>query len=207
MKTLAGMGMALGLLVAAGCAGDGGSCGVFAACGGDVVGKWSLAQACTAAAATGSDHTCPGATGTSSWQIAGSWTFGADLTYSTDSSMTRSESATFPPSCLTMQGMTVTCAQLDAELKAQIGGSLQSASCSGSSDCTCVVTYKPTAVSEDGTYTTAGNVMTRTRTGSGYGNRVDYCVKGKELDLASDSIVDMGMMGTMKVRSYVIALR
>lgn len=206
-RTSIGAAAVLASALAGGCSGDvGASCGTFAACGGDVVGIWNVAGACSSADGLGGGDFCPGATAdTSGVSITGKLTYRADMTYETSMTFSGQASMTLPASCLMMGGVTITCASLEAQLKGALTGEpdsiFEKVTCTGSSSCTCTVAYKPSTQMEAGKYSTSGNVLSTTPTGDSFADKADYCVKGTELDLASDSQTDMGMAG----RSYIVA--
>ena len=177
------------------CGGGGGSCGKVQPCGGDVVGTYNVSAACFDSAALsmqiGMD--CPGASvSISGLKVSGTGSFNADLTYSINETISASLVETFPPSCLTMSGVTVTCAQLDQSIQAlliQNPGTYQSAHCSGSSSCSCTFVLASHTTSETGTYTTSGTTITTTDS-TGTSSSTPYCAQGNELHMLQ---VDMTM--------------
>ncbi len=185
---------ALGLTMLS-CGGSSGSCGKVQPCGGNVVGSYSVSVACFDNAALTMEimADCPGASiNISGLNVSGNASFNADLTYSITETISASLSETIPASCLTMSGVTVTCAQLDQEIQsvvAQSPGTYQSAHCSGSSSCTCSFVLAPQATSETGTYATAGTTITTTDS-TGTPSSTSYCVQGNELHMLT---VDMTM--------------
>lgn len=220
MRVLTGS-LVLGLLTSiASCGSSGGSasCGTFAACGGDVTGGWSIDQACfgDTLASAGDDlkSGCAAATvDTSGVNVTGSATFKSDKTYSTTLGITGSMKMTLPASCLTGNGVTLTCAQLQGaimdSLKKNPDQTFDMVTCTGSSSCTCTMHFKPAPQDESGTWSTSGNVLSTKATGSSTADTAEYCVKGSsELDVAGTLDMPMGMMGAMmKTRAYFIAHR
>ena len=195
---------ALGLTMSS-CGGGNGSCGKVQPCGGSVVGNYSVSVACfdNAALTMQIGMSCPGASiNISGLNVSGSGSFNADMTYSINETISASLSETIPPSCLTMSGITLTCAQLDQSIQAiltQSPGTYQSAHCAGSSSCTCTFVLAPQTTSETGTYTTSGTIITTTDS-TGASSSSSYCVQGNELHMLS---VDMTMpMG--KVQADVV---
>ncbi|HEY8922748.1 MAG TPA: hypothetical protein VIU64_00135, partial [Polyangia bacterium] len=92
---------------------SGNSCANAAACGGDIVGTWTIQSSCVSASASMFADSCPTATvATSDLKITGSVVYKADLTYTSTSSMSGTATVHLPASCLTSGGVTVTCAQL-----------------------------------------------------------------------------------------------
>jgi hypothetical protein len=185
---------ALGLTMLS-CGGSSGSCGKVSPCGGDVVGTYNVSAACfdTAALSMNLIADCPGASANiSGLSVSGSASFNADTTYSVTETISATVSETLPASCLMMNGVTITCAQLDQAIQmllTQIPGTYQSAHCSGGSSCTCTFTLVPQTTSETGTYTTSGTTITTTDS-TGSTSSSEYCVQGNELHMLE---VDMTM--------------
>jgi hypothetical protein len=181
--------------------GDGaGSCGKVQPCGGDVVGSYNISGACYNSASLEMPviEGCPGATvAITSLGVTGSATFGADMTYSVSETITATASQTLPASCLTMNGLTLTCMQVD-QLAQQVllsNPAIQSIRCAGSSSCTCTFTLAPMTIAESGTYTTSGTTISLVDSAGGASSS-EYCVQGNELHLIS---IDMTMpMGTIE---------
>jgi hypothetical protein len=124
------------------------------------------------------DSQCPTATVRSSGlTITGSITYNADGTYSSTSTVGGSIYVTLPPSCLTSNGVTLTCDQLNQAAQSNPTPGL-TLHCTGSSSCGCTETLANQTSSETGTYTTtAAGLLTDTPTGGTVGQS-DYCVKG-----------------------------
>jgi hypothetical protein len=185
---------ALGLTMFS-CGGGGGSCGKVQPCGGNVVGNYTVSGACfdSAAVTMQIGMQCPGASANiSALNVSGNASFNADLTYSITETISASLSETIPPSCLTANGITITCAQLDQEIQlllAQQPGTYQSAHCSGSGTCTCSFTLAAQTMSETGTYTTSGTTITTTDS-TGTSSSSSYCAQGNQLHMLQ---VDMTM--------------
>jgi hypothetical protein len=190
--------LALAPLVSA--CGSSGSCGKVQPCGGDLVGDYNVSVACYNSAALNMDigMECPGATITlSGVGVSGSASFNADLTYTMTTTVAISARETIPASCLMMNGITLTCAQLDQAIQQVIAMNptvYQSARCAGSSSCTCTFTLAPMTQTEAGTYTTSGTTMTTTASG-GTSSSDEYCVQGNELHIVQlDMTMPMGMI-------------
>jgi len=186
--------VALGLTMLS-CGGSSGNCGKVLPCGGNVVGNYNVSAACFNNAALNMNPIadCPGATvNISGLNVTGSGSFNADLTYSVTQTISASASETIPASCLVMNGVTVTCAQLDQAIQmllTQAPGTYQSVHCSGSSTCTCTFVLVPQTTSETGTYTTSGTTITTTDS-TGSSSSSEYCAQGNELHMLD---VDMTM--------------
>ena len=176
-------------LLSCGDDGDGGSCGAFTPCGGNVVGTWSIQNMCSTGSVSSLIEDCPGAT-TSIEGLKGSGTvtYNADMTMVSNTTLTGTMKMNVPMSCI----MGGTCAQLDAVLKSlatEPDSPFSSASCTGSSTCACSFQLKGTAEMETGTYSISGNKITDSD-----GDAQDYCVSGDTLQLKST----MSMGGMME---------
>jgi hypothetical protein len=158
-------------------------CGQVQPCGGDLTGTWSFTNTClTSKGITdGEAASCAGVTFTvTALSASGTLTFNADMTYTATSLMNGGTlDYNVPASCAS------SCSGLAANLQA--GSGVQSATCSGSSDCSCTV-VKAETFSETGTYTTSGSTFSLTPTGGGasritgsIGAASPYCVQGTTL--------------------------
>jgi hypothetical protein len=191
MNKLSWVGATIAVTVVAGCGGsDGGSCGMVAACGGDVVAEWTIVDACLTASDSGAlfGDFCPTATvDTSGLTASGMASYRADMTFDGTITMSGSVAFVLPASCLTMNGITLTCAQLDQGLKQAMmddpDPSIQSIACSGSGSCRCTMQMTPQTSAGSGTYSTSGTTLLENGATAG-----DYCVKGNELHLLTDSM-------------------
>ena len=166
------------VLAASGCGSSGGTCSNTAACGGAIVGTWTITSSCVSESGSMFDSQCPSATVSSSGlTITGSGTYNADGTYSSTSTINGTIYVTLPPSCLTSSGVTITCDQLNQVFQSNPTPGL-TLNCTGSSSCSCTETVANQTSSETGTYTTtAAGLLTETPTG-GTASQTDYCVKG-----------------------------
>jgi hypothetical protein len=171
------------------CGDDDASCPAFTACGGDVVGTWSIKNTCVSGGGTGLVEDCPGATtSVEGLKATGTITFNANMTTTENVAISGSMKMNLPASCL----MGATCAQLDAVLKASLSepdAPFSAVSCSGSSGCTCSVTFKGTAEMEMDTYRLSGNKII-----DGDGEEQEYCVSGTTMNVRST----MSMGGMME---------
>ena len=149
------------LVAVAGCDGDstGGSCSGPDPCGGDVVGTWKVVDSCLDFDVPPPDiDFCPTATADlSKVTLSGGITFDADLTYSSTLTLGATLTLKLPSTCLTMNGVTVTCAQFNDAIQAQLATdpnpAFQSYTCaSGGSACNCTVVAVPETKVESGTY-------------------------------------------------------
>jgi hypothetical protein len=194
-----GLGMVVEVL--SGCGGSGGgegggvmpapdTCGTVDPCGGDLTGTWKVLGGCITPAET-QDANCAQETfKLTTLSYSGTVTFDpVGMTYATMNFMrVRAETETFPSVCLSPY-TSETCADMDQAYRSQVrpsGTGLTSASCSGSTTCTCNVTAKDEVVGTAGTYTAQGNALQFTvNSGTAidsYGP-LEYCVQGDLLHL------------------------
>jgi hypothetical protein len=147
------------------------------------------------------DMSCPQASVSSSHLTAtGTVNYGADLTYSSNYRINGSITVNLPASCLTTQGITITCDQLN-QVFAMDPTAPPGLHCvaSGGGGCACTIVEMNTASAETGTYTTtAAGVLTETPAG-GTPSTSDYCVRGTTLTESprADSTVMGGVSGTI----------
>jgi hypothetical protein len=182
----------LAALAAAGCSSSGGTCSNAPACGGSVVGTWTITSSCVSANASMLDSQCPTETANSSGlNVTGTVTYNADGTYTSTSTLSGTISVNLPQSCLTTNGVTVTCDQLNQVFQSNPTPGL-TLSCTGSTGCTCTETLANQTSNETGTYTTtAAGLLTETPAG-GTASLNDYCVKGTTMTQSPHS--ESGMM-------------
>lgn len=179
------------VLVACGDDDDGESCST-AACGGDVVGNWQVEGMCGWGDLEASfEESCPsGAVDVSGVTVTGPVTFESSGSYSTSLTLGGSYSFTYPPECLTNNGIQLTCEQLNAVVSQSIADDpespIQSASCSGSGTCRCTAQFVPVSIAESGTYTTSGTTLTMTDS-TGEVSTSNYCVAGNSLTVTDAS--------------------
>ena len=174
------VGLATGLL--AGCGSNGAigvdTCGKVQPCGGDIVGTWHLDAACTSSGASVPGEVCTDASVLSSvYNISGTATFGADLTYSISEVVSATITVKVPSSCLMSNGAIVTCTDFGTS-QMQKENSNTSVSCAPSgSSCVCKFIVASRTTSESGMYSTAGTVFTQMPT-EGPPSSTPYCVQG-----------------------------
>jgi hypothetical protein len=159
------------------CGGGSGTCGGAAACGGNIVGTWRIVSTCGGSPmASVNNMPCPGASvSADNVSISGTITFNSDMSYSGNVSVSGSETAVFPPSCLT-QG--TTCADLNQIFSLDPSGSHCS---SQGSSCACTIVAPRMPLTSGGTYmTTSAGLLTETPEG-GAPQQSDYCVQGSTL--------------------------
>lgn len=187
------------------CGGGNGSCGKVQPCGGSVVGNWTISGECLNAASLNNDimADCPGATvSTSGLKVSGNVTFDANGNYTVMETISLSATETLPASCLSTSGLT--CAQLDQLIKQSVAtdpSTFQSASCTGTSSCTCRFTLAPQTTNESGTYTTSGTSLVL----SGSADAAQYCAQGNELHLMTlNMTMPMGPMGQANIDTDLV---
>jgi len=167
-----------------GAGGSGGTCSNTPPCGGAIVGKWSVTSSCVSADATSMvSMSCPAETVSASGvAIKGTVTYNADLTYSTNTTMSGNVVFNLPASCLSHDGGAVSCDELTQILEGATMMMYQSITCVGAgSGCRCTFVLVDQASTETGTYsTTPAGLLTETAMG-GTPNESDYCVKGTTL--------------------------
>jgi hypothetical protein len=101
MKNTLSITACLAMMVLSGCGGSGGMCGNTAACGGDIVGTWTIASSCVSGSSAIS-ATCPGETvDGANLKVTGTVTYNADMTYTANSILSGSETLMLPLSCVT----------------------------------------------------------------------------------------------------------
>lgn len=172
-------------LALVGCGGGDGNgaaaCGVTP-CGGDIAGSWNAADICVDKALIAGGFMvdgCPQASvGAIDFTPTGNFMFNTDGTYKLGLTLNGTIALNYPVSCL--EG--ATCVELDAAVRLAMAldpnPAIQSVSCAGSSTCVCTFVAAPETLAEAGTYTTSGNNLVTTPTGSGTPETVEYCVQG-----------------------------
>jgi len=187
-----------------GAGGSGGACGNTPACGGAIVGKWSVTSSCVSAdAASMFSMNCPTETASASGvAIKGTVTYNADLTYATNTTTSGNIVVNVPASCSSPDAGTVTCDQLTQALKGATAMMYQSIACVGAgSGCSCTFVLVDHASTETGTYsTTPAGLLTKTATG-GTPDESDYCVKGKTLTVSTHT--GSGMAGQASIAGTI----
>ncbi len=165
------------------------SCPAFSACGGDLVGTWTIQQYCVNVPMDAISALCPGASiGLSTLDVSGTMTFGADNTVTSAGSVSFAENVKFPASCMTSAECT--------EYKAQLVAQGEDAQCSydAAAGCSCAVNLSENPMAS-GTYQVQGSQLTVTDSSSSDAPEVDsFCVSGNTATLYQES---NGVVGTM----------
>jgi hypothetical protein len=184
----------IGAAAASSCGSGGsgsGECVGAVACGGDLVGQWSITSDCIQSSSP--SGSCAGERLESSGlHVSGTFVFNADLTYTTNATISGTVTEVFPSACLTYQG--VTCAQLTASLQysAQTGGVGGSCATGAGGACDCTLQYPTQTSTQTGTYSTSGSTVTNTPTG-GSASTSSYCVQGSTLTISSTTMTGTSM--------------
>lgn len=186
--------MLVGLATAGGCGdgkGGGAPSGCLQAqpCGGDVVGTWRFLGGCVNTDLLVGDLTaqCPAWTTGATIDIAGTATFGTELSYSFDGMETIAITQNIPLSCTTF----ATCADVQADMQASMQDAV--VTCTGAATCNCVATTSTPRTVVTGTYAASGSSIVLTQSTSGSVNNDVYCVQGETLHLMS-SVMKNGQM-------------
>lgn len=118
--------------------------------------------------------------------MSGTVAYNGDKTYQASVTVTGTVVVTVPASCLTQQGVTLTCAQLQQSLESNAADEgYQSATCTDSGGCTCTMKLAPEVQATNGTYSTSGGTLTQIEAG-GTPDDSAYCVKGTKLTLSPE---------------------
>jgi hypothetical protein len=157
---------------------DRSGCGMASACTGNIIGNWRVTTSCVTGSGTYGDTSCQGATLSAAVIYAGTATFDADMSFTVDLVVEGTKTVSFPESCLTSGGTTVTCAQVMPP----------DFSCTAASEsgCTCMSPPSGGWRSESGTYTTSGSTLT---TDGRSTNSYQYCVNGNTLHLTPSELI------------------
>ena len=158
------------------------------ACGGNVVGTWSVTSSCLTVSGT-QDLTlaglnCAPAPITGSLQVTGTWTANADGTYTDDTTTTGTETFELAPACLMLSGTTTTCDGISGPLQGLGFASVNCTTAAATGGCTCTATVHQMGgaglvsvlASGSGNYETSGNTITID--GS---SPYSYCVAGNKM--------------------------
>jgi hypothetical protein len=192
-----------------GCGGSSGppNCGVEQPCGGDVVGSWTFAGACSNVSATNAELmvACPGARiGSSSVSLTGALTYNADLTYTaTNWHETFSVTETLP---LTCAGADMTaCSDANGTVSDTQGGETITitTTCTGTTVCNCRLSGSLSLTSDAGSYYITGTTLDMT--GPATSGTFPYCVEENRLHLIQLSTTMTTPMGQAVITSDIVA--
>jgi hypothetical protein len=177
------------------------SCISAGACGGNIVGSWTIASSCLDVDVSGAvpDY-CTAATAKDMGvQLTGTVTYNANLTYTKKTTLNGKIVVTFPASCLAGgDGGALTCDQLATQLK--LDPTYTDVSCvAAGTGCACTSTLAPQSQTKTGMYTTtSAGLLTEAETGRTSPDVSDYCVKTDTLTTSVHSM-SMGMMSATGV--------
>src|SRR5579863_861889 len=179
-----------------GTGGVGTSCPNVTACGGDLVGTWTVTSSCLNV--TGSldlslvGAGCPSAPVTGSLQVTGTWTVNADGTYSDDTLTSGAEQFTLGSSCLVISSTPVTCDGAASIIK-NLGYASLTCTTAAGGGCSCSATVQQSgglgllsvAPTTTGNYTPSGNQVTLT--GDAGDTQYAYCASANTLKMTPQS--------------------
>jgi hypothetical protein len=166
------------------CGGDGGfkACANGESCGGgDITGTWTVTSSCLHAMGPAASHCSSETFAGVDLNYAGTVTYNSDKTFAHHLTMSGTATETFSASCYPINGVTPTCAELDAT--AQSGRQGVTAHCEGTSACTCTLTFTNAAVEDAGTFTTTTDGVLTETGASGSPSRSTTCVRGTTLTI------------------------
>lgn len=177
------------------------ACAGGTACGGEIAaGRYKISSFCIPSGSMPVEGCAAGVTvNTGNISVTGTFTFNADKTYQTDTTVGGSFAETIPSSCLTMQGVTVSCDQLNSIVNSDpsASDSFSSIQCGGGGGgCTCTFALKPQHQTAAGTYSTSGTTLMLNPTNGGEPDSGPYCATPTQVTLLS-SMSSLGMDMTM----------
>jgi hypothetical protein len=166
------------------------------ACGGDVVGSWTVASSCLevtgALDLTQVGFGCSFASITASLEVSGTWTAQADGTYVDLTTTSGEGELVLAAECRDISGTMVRCEQLGPAI-ASLG--YASVTCEDAADggCTCLAHFQQTAglgvisafPPTNGTYTVSDGILTTSEAPSG--TVYQYCVSGDTLTVTPET--------------------
>ena len=191
-----GSGGAVGAGGISGTGGAGASCSNVTACGGNLVGTWTVTSSCLKVSGNLDPSLvgagCSSAPVTGDLQVSGTWTAVGDGTYTDDTVTTGTEQFMLGPSCLMVSSTPVSCDGAAGFIQALGFASLTCTSAAGGG-CNCSGTVQQTgglgllspAPSTSGNYTAPA---TRSRSpATSATRRTHYCVSGSKLTVTPQS--------------------
>ncbi len=172
--------------------GSSGSCSNVSACGGNVVGTWSVSSACLDLSSSNLDislagldpTSCKNVTMTGSLNVTGTWTANSDGTYTDGTTTTGSADLELPAGCLMLSGTTTTCDGISGPLSSLGFSSVNCTNATSGGGCSCTGTVQQSGLPgvtslnamASGNYTSSGNTLTID--GS---TPYSYCVAGSQM--------------------------
>jgi 3D (Asp-Asp-Asp) domain-containing protein len=152
-------------------------CPAVTACGGELMGDWSVEQVCISPRTKALDAICAGATFSfSPLTTMGAVSFKADNTMTSSAVASVAETIQFPASCYTQAKCTTYAADLSAT------PSITNSRCNydANTGCTCYANDSQVILGS-GTYQVQGTQVTVTDSASGRTEAYDFCVSGNTL--------------------------
>ena len=168
--------------------GAAGTCSNVTACGGNVVGTWTVSSSCLTVSGKvdlsnffGSG--CSSAAVTGSLQVSGTWSAKADGTFADNTTTTGHEQIALVAACLSFSGTTITCDGVSGVVQA-MGYSAVSCTDAAGGGCSCSATVQQmgslglvsSSPSTSGNFTAGSNAITVDGT-----NSYAYCVSGNNM--------------------------
>jgi hypothetical protein len=175
-----------------GSGGTGASCSSIAACGGDVVGEWTVTSSCLEVSGELDLSLiglgCMSAPVTGLLQVAGTWTANSNGTYSDDTITSGEEQIELSATCLSISGTIVRCEQLGPAIQ-MLGYSSATCTPDASGGCACNAQVEQSGSmgavvmfpSTSGDYVTSGNVLTTSNFETV--TQYSYCASATELSV------------------------
>jgi hypothetical protein len=171
--------------------GTGGVCANVTACGGAVVGTWTVTSSCLNVSgqldlSSFFGQGCSSAQVTGSLQVSGTWSAKSDGTYTDNTTTTGNEQLALVAACLSFSGTTITCDGVSEVLQALGYSSVSCNAAAAAGGCNCSATVNQaggigvvsSSASASGSFTTSGNNLT-IDTNPPYA----YCASGGKLTL------------------------
>lgn len=192
-----------------GTGGSGGVCEAVVPCGGEIVpGTYRITSFCEDGdQPEGSNPSCPGAsTSTNSLTFNGTCVFSADQSYTFVTTGSLSETLRVPVSCLTEGGYSMTCLDLQQEMRYPSSDEptfspYTSLTCTGSTVCSCAATMDLSS-SVTGEYSFDSSLLTTSPNDGGPVQSSPYCVSGNQIILGPaqcDTTCSTGTSGTSRM--------
>jgi hypothetical protein len=181
------------------------SCEAVAACGGDVVGTWTVAGSCLPisgmADMAGFGLGCTAAPVTGRLDVSGTWTANMDGTFTDETTTSGDAQLDLPPECLMVSGFVTTCDRVGDALEALGYASVVCTNAASGGGCSCEATAAQTGglamlafgPAASGTYTTANNVVT-TSDANATMNDYAYCVSGNTMVMTPTTTNKIGAL-------------
>jgi hypothetical protein len=170
--------------------GAGGACANVTACGGNVVGTWTVSSSCLSVSgpldlSSFFGQGCASAQVTGSLQVSGTWSANSDGTYTDNTTTTGNEQIALVAACLSFSGTTITCDGVSGVVQAMGYSSVNCTTAAGGG-CNCSATVNQAggigvvsaSASTSGSFSTSGSNLT-IDTSPPYA----YCVSGNKLTL------------------------